>query len=147
MARVAIEIPPYQGFCVQLRVRIGDINYGGHLGHDRLLSLLHEARMAFFRRWGYEESDVCGAGTVIADLAVQYLGEAFAGNELDITMTVGEISRKGFDLYYGVVRGVDAQWIARAKTALVFFDYADHKAVTIPPDFLACLKASQVEKD
>ena len=27
----------------RLTVRIGDINYGGHLGHDRLITLLHQA--------------------------------------------------------------------------------------------------------
>ncbi len=42
-------------FSATLEVRISDINYGNHLGHDSLVSLLHEARVRFLRHLGYTE--------------------------------------------------------------------------------------------
>ncbi|MCP5160985.1 MAG: acyl-CoA thioesterase [Hahellaceae bacterium] len=145
MSRIKIEIPAGTGFSVRLVVRISDINYGGHLGHDRLISMLHEARMQFFQHWGYEELNVEGVGTVIADLGIRYLGEAFVGNELVIEMIPGDVSRKGFALFYKVHRAIDQLPVAQAKTALVFFDYADHKAVDIPSAFREKLNSATSE--
>ena len=53
MARIKIAVPPQFTFSTQIPVRITDINYGGHLGNDALLALLHEARVQFLRRYGY----------------------------------------------------------------------------------------------
>jgi len=39
-------------FSCQLPVRITDINYGGHVGNDRLLVFAHEARMRFLQHYG-----------------------------------------------------------------------------------------------
>ena len=36
---------PDSPFISTQTVRIADINYGNHLGHDRLVSLLHQARV------------------------------------------------------------------------------------------------------
>ena len=47
MARVKLEIPELLPFATELEVRVGDVNYGGHLGNDALLGLLHEARIRF----------------------------------------------------------------------------------------------------
>ena len=47
---------------VELPVRITDINYGQHLGNDRLFALLHEARIQFLSQWGFSEIDAGGAG-------------------------------------------------------------------------------------
>ena len=48
------KIPSIQkiAFTTTLDVRISDINYGNHLGHDSLISLLHEARMRFLKQTG-----------------------------------------------------------------------------------------------
>ena len=41
-----------------LTVRVTDMNYGRHLGHDALVSLLHEARMQAF--WSFDCNDGMG---------------------------------------------------------------------------------------
>ena len=53
MARVKIEFPETTLFTHELSVRITDLNYGNHLAHDSLISLLHEARAPFFYRKGH----------------------------------------------------------------------------------------------
>jgi acyl-CoA thioesterase FadM len=48
MARVRFEIQGPEVFRTRLRVRVDDVNYGGHLGNDAVLTLCHEARIRFF---------------------------------------------------------------------------------------------------
>ena len=55
-----------------LTVRVTDMNYGRHLGHDAIVSLLHEARVQAFRGTEFAEWDMCGYPSLVADLAIQY---------------------------------------------------------------------------
>ena len=47
MAKVKIELPEDFIFKTEIPVRISDINYGGHLGNDSLLSIVQESRVKF----------------------------------------------------------------------------------------------------
>ncbi|MCB1322155.1 MAG: thioesterase, partial [Leptospiraceae bacterium] len=47
-------------FSTVLRVRIPDINFAGHLAHDRVVSLLHEARARLFQSHDWTELNVAG---------------------------------------------------------------------------------------
>ena len=47
MARVHLEPLTNYPFATTINVRTTDLNYGGHLGNDRLLSLVHEASAGF----------------------------------------------------------------------------------------------------
>ena len=49
MPRVIVELPKKFIFSTDIAVRISDINYGGHLGHDSIISLIHEARVRFLK--------------------------------------------------------------------------------------------------
>ena len=60
MARVKLALPESFSFETDIKVRISDINYGGHLGNDSVMSLIHEARLRFLEKYGYTELNVCG---------------------------------------------------------------------------------------
>ena len=55
MARIKIDLPSLFAFSTTLRVRVSDINYGGHLGNDALLSMLHDARLQYLQAMDYSE--------------------------------------------------------------------------------------------
>ena len=55
MSRVEINFPEVTHFSTELSVRIGDVNQANHLGHDRMITMIHEARIQFFKALGYEE--------------------------------------------------------------------------------------------
>jgi len=144
MSRVEVSFPEKSHFSTELTVRIGDINYGNHLGHDRMVTMIHEARILFFRSIGYSEVDIEGIGTVIADLAVSYRNETFYGDLLRFDIAVQDISRKSCQFYYRIVRlgqgGEEKDdLIALAKTSVVFFDYAERRSAEIPAGFIAQL--------
>lgn len=67
-----LELPNRFQFTTDLNVRIGDINYGGHLGNDAMLSLIHEARVQFLKRLRYAEHNIEGVGIIMADAVVVY---------------------------------------------------------------------------
>jgi len=82
MTRLSITYPEHTLFSCTLPVRIGDINYGQHLAHDKLISMLHEARAQFFIHVGMQESNIAGLGIIMADLSICYQAEAFHPDQL-----------------------------------------------------------------
>lgn len=134
-----IELPGQLPYTAHLVVRITDINYGGHLGNDALVSLLHEARVGFLAQHGFTEADCGGAGIVISELEVAYRAEAFQGDCLEIAVGAGSIGRGRADLYYQVMRPADAREIARARTTLAFFDYTTRRPRRTPDAFRTAL--------
>ncbi|MFT6054350.1 MAG: acyl-CoA thioesterase FadM [Roseivirga sp.] len=136
MPRVKIELPIIFQFQTEIKVRISDINYGGHLGNDSVLSIIHEARFQFFNSLGYkDELSIEGFGTIQADVAIAYKGEAFHGETIKVQIAVDEISRKSFDLIY--LLSTPQKEIARAKTGIAMFDYSENKVVSLPGVFLS----------
>lgn len=142
MARVKLEIPTNKIFSVNIPVRITDINYGNHLGNDALVSIIQEARVQWLAASNYSELDVAGASLIMADLAVEYKGEGFYGDVLQIDISIGEITRVSFEIFYEIAttRSEENILIAKAKTGMVCFDYNNRKVVAIPENFLNYLK-------
>ena len=136
MARVKIEYPETTLFTHELTVRITDLNYGNHLAHDSLISLLHEARAQFFIANGMQEHDIDGAGIIMADIAVAYKAEGHFGQIMQIEITLDDFGRKGCDMLYRMICKESKAIVAVAKTGLVFFDYKTKKPVSIPRSFL-----------
>ena len=123
-----------------LTVRTTDLNYGGHLGNDRLLALLHEARVAFLAARGWTELDCGGVSLIMGDAALVFKGEAFAGDELLIETGVTDTGRTGFRLAHRVSRPSDGAPVALAETGLAGFDYDARKVAPLPPAVLATLE-------
>jgi acyl-CoA thioester hydrolase len=137
MARIKIEIPEKIHDRLSISVRITDVNYGNHMGNDALVSIIHEARVQWLIKMGYTEMNIEGASIIMSDLAVCYLSESFYGDQLDISIAIGEISSAGFELYYLIetVREEKKITVAKAKTGIVFYDYKSKKIAMVPNDF------------
>ena len=134
MARIKMDISGKTMACIQVPVRITDMNYGNHLGNDSLVSIIHEARVAWLAGLGYTELNIEGAGLIMSELIVSYTHESFYGDILQISISAGEISGSGFELFYLVetTREDKKLVIAKAKTGMVCFDYKHKKVVAVP---------------
>lgn len=143
MARIKLTLPTEFIFETSLYVRITDINYGGHLGNDALLSLIHEVRLQFFQSFGGSELNLFGAAVIMADVAVVYKAETFQGETLCFKVTADEFTPFGFDVYYRVTKLNEGQevLVAEAKTGIVCFDYSARKKVEVPAAFLYAINA------
>jgi acyl-CoA thioesterase FadM len=132
MARVEIDLPERFGFSTEITVRITDLNYGNHLGNDRVLTLAHEARAQWLASLGFTELDLGGVGIVIADAAVVYKQEVHYPRRLKVEVAAREVRSRGFEVVYRFSDAVTGQETARAKTGIVCFDYAARKVAHLP---------------
>jgi YbgC/YbaW family acyl-CoA thioester hydrolase len=138
MTRIRIDLPEKFAFATELPVRVSDLNYGGHVGNDSILTLMQEARTLFYRSLGFE-SEVKLAGTVgqiVADAAIVYKSESFLGDVLTIQIAVADITRYGFNLYYKVSNKATGKEVAQGKTGIVCFDYGKRKVAAIPDELI-----------
>ncbi len=139
MSRIKLELPEPQQFIFSTAItpRISDINYANHLGHDHLITLLHEVRLQFLAHHGFSETDIDGSSIIMSDLAITYKTEVIYGESLSVDIALLNPSRAGCDFFYLVKKGEGQQEVARAKTGIVFFDYKKKKVTRIPPAFAA----------
>lgn len=135
MTRVHLNVPETFIFSTELTIQVSDLNYGNHLGNDKILSLAHEARIRFLKHLGYTEMDVAGAGLIMADAAIQFTSQGFYGDELILKLAVTDISRAGFALFTLIQHKHSQKELARVKTGMVFFDYATQSVQKIPERF------------
>ncbi|MGM0988369.1 MAG: acyl-CoA thioesterase [Pseudomonadota bacterium] len=115
-----------------LTVRVTDMNYGRHLGHDALVSLLHEARVAAFATRDLREWDLGGYPCVAADLAVQYQAETRWPDALVVETAIPEPGRKAIGVYHRILRERDGATVATARLNLLLVDPRDGRPVAIP---------------
>lgn len=141
MARVKLDVPENKIFITNIPVRITDINYGNHVGNDALVSIVHEARMQWLAFHNHTELNVAGAALIMADLAVEYKAESFYGDTFHVAISIGEITKISFEIFYEIstTRSNKKILIANAKTGMVCFNYEARKVTGIPEIFLKFL--------
>jgi acyl-CoA thioester hydrolase len=143
MARVRLDLPDNFLFTTEIPLRVSDINYGGHLGNDAVLSLAQEARMRFLRTHGWSEQDVAGVGIIMTDAVVLYRSEAFYGDVLTIDVAVADPRQLGCDFLFRMVNKGSGREVARVKTGIAFFDYVNRKPSPVPEEFKKVCDASR----
>ncbi len=132
MPRIKLKpLEKYQ-FQTEITVRTTDLNYGGHLGNDSLLSLIHEARVAFLAKHRFSELNCAGVSLIMADSAIVYQGEAFAGDILLFEVGAGEPTKHGFRIYYRVTKIKNGTQIALVENGMVCYDYQSNKIQALP---------------
>ncbi len=94
MQRLELDVPETFPYSTEIPVRVDDINYGGHLGNDAVLSIVHEARIRFLKEHGFSELDAGGAGLIMANAAVRYRSEAKMGDVLRVELAPSNVDTR-----------------------------------------------------
>ena len=115
MARIKIELPEAFHFTTSIPVRITDLNYGGHVGNDTILSVIHEARMQWLANLGFSEMQFGGVGMIMSDVAIEFKTELFYGDIILASVNVGEISKVGFELLYKLEKETEGKKITGCR--------------------------------
>jgi len=136
MARIKIILPEKFNYSTTINVRITDINYGGHLGNDSVLGIIHEARVRLLKQLGFSEGDIGGVGILMMDAVINFSSEGFYGDELRIDVAVAEITNAGYDIYYRFVNVANNKIIVKAKTNIAFYNYSTGKVSRTPQIFI-----------
>lgn len=135
MARIKITPPKKFDFSTEISLRISDINYGGHLGHDSILSLAHEARVRFFKSHGFTELNVFGPAMILSDVAIYYKSEGFYGDSIVVDIAVCDYLKYGCDLVYRLTEKKTGRVVAILKTGIVFIYYEKREVAPVPKEF------------
>ncbi len=133
--RSKIELPSQFSFLCNIPVRITDINYGGHVGNDSVLSIIHEARVQYLNSLGVSELNFGGPGLIMTDVTIEFKRESFYGDSLEVSVTAADFGRVGFNIYYllqKVTETGERIAIAHAVTGMVCYDYTVKKVSIIP---------------
>ncbi len=138
MERIKVALPESFPFSTIIKIRITDLNYGGHVGNDSFLSLVHEARQQFLLQFGYKELEFAGAGLIMVDSAIEYKRELNYGEEVKISVGAKNFNKLGFDIYYllEVTDGNDFVVAGKVKTGMLCYDYDLRKKVSVPVEAL-----------
>ena len=125
-------------------VRVTDMNYGRHLGHDALVSLLHEARSQALMAVGYPEWDLAGYHSVVADLAVQYQSEARCPDVLVVETAIPDPAGKALSVYHRVLADEGARLVATARLNLLVMDRTAGNPVAVPAEVVQALAKARL---
>jgi acyl-CoA thioesterase FadM len=134
MARIELTFPQPVVFTERLGLRTTDMSQAGHLGFDQLVRLVHHALNRFFDHCGLPIRGGVGISYIVKDLAVVYQGEAHAGETIEVNLGVGDHGEKWVELFFQVCRQADngPVEVAKAKLAVICFDYDGRAAVPFP---------------
>jgi acyl-CoA thioester hydrolase len=135
MARVKLQIPTSLPFRTKIPLRISDINYGGHLGNDAVLSIIHEARLQFLKSLGYTELEIEGTALMMTDVIIVYTSEGFYGDVLAVEVGATDFQSAQCDFVFRLKNMITDKEVARAKTGIVFLNNQTHKISRLPSIF------------
>jgi YbgC/YbaW family acyl-CoA thioester hydrolase len=143
MERIRINLPDSFSFSTNIQIRITDVNYGGHVGNDSFLSLVHEARLQFLASRGFSEMDIMGVGLIMADAGIEFKKEMAYGDMVKISVAATNFDRIGFDLFYllEVEKDGVTTIAGKAKTGMMCFDYTNKKKAAIPAAAIKLLQS------
>lgn len=122
-----------------------DIDAMGHVNNAVYFTYMETARTTFFidRLRLSEPSEL---PVIVAEATCTYLSPLRLGETLQVRMGVSRIGRRSFDLSYQMTTA-NSRLVARAKTAMVTYDYLQHKAIPIPAELRILLEASAIPND
>jgi acyl-CoA thioesterase FadM len=128
MNRIKIELPDQFHFSTEIKIRITDLNYGGHVGNDVFLALIHEARQQFLMKHGYGELSFAGVGLIMADVALEYKKELNHGDLIRISVCAADFDK------LEVLQSDGPVLAGKAKTGMICYDYTAKKKTAVPED-------------
>ena len=119
-------------FHTDLLIQVADINYGGHLGNDRFLTLAQEVRVRWLRSLEWSELDIghSGAGFLVTEAYIKFHNEAFLGELLKASLYIEDISKCSCRLICELSEGDKP--VGTIDTKLAFFDYQKRKIAKTP---------------
>ncbi len=126
-------------FSIPVIVRIGDLNYGNHVGHQNYFLYYQEARLAYLKQFGFNEGNIDGYAMVVAEAGCKYKHELLHGDVLDIYCRVSALKSKAFIMEYRIER--DRTLCATGATTNVCVDPVQGRAVALPERFINLVRA------
>lgn len=123
------------------KVRMDDINYGGHMGNEKALQVFNDARVYYLKQLGSSELNIGGGvGVIIAESNIKYIKEVLLHDILETEVWISDVSGLKWTISYKTKRKRDDKVVFIGTTIMICYDYNRKKVVKIPEDFLKKVK-------
>jgi acyl-CoA thioesterase FadM len=139
MPRVKLDEKQRYEYCYPITLQPRDINFGGHLGVDSLISIIHAARAYIFKSAGMSETDLGDGrtGIIMTDVEINLRAEGFMFDNLEVFTHIGELTKNGFRFFHKIARNDSI--VALAEMGFLTFDYAARKVSPVPDSCIHAL--------
>jgi acyl-CoA thioester hydrolase len=126
----ALLDPARYPFRCELQTRYGDLDTNHHLNNVALAGIIEDARVRFYMASGFMSS-TADLATMVVSLAIEYLGQAFYPQPLDVHVAALGLGRTSCSLAQLITQ--EGRAIAFAQTT--FVSVRDGRAIQFPPAF------------
>jgi acyl-CoA thioester hydrolase len=123
-------------FKTEIPVRIGDINYGNHLGNAEFFYILHEARLQFLANINASEKDFFGCSLIMNKATVEFKSQVVYGDTLEIELAIINQKKVRFDIFYKINSKNNNKIACLATTSMSCIDYESESIKKIPLEFI-----------
>lgn len=103
-------------FSCRIEPRFSDLDTNMHINNVALMGILEEARVRFHRASGYHQA-LGSASSMLVSLQVDYLGEGFYPQPLDVSVAADQIGRSSHALLQ--LARQDERTVAFARATVV----------------------------
>lgn len=124
-------------FIEQVAVRVDDVNFGGHLDHARLITLMHQARVQMFKKLGISELNCGGYLMVMRNLEIKYSAQSYLDDLLEMHIKIST-NRACVVLDYEISNLTQNKKAARAKAQMALI-HAETAQPVSPQLFLEAI--------
>lgn len=122
-------------FQTNYKVRVDDINYGGHMGNERALVIFQQTRIEWLNLLGLEEKNIGeGKGIIQIESHVYYLKEVRLGEILNCFINEIEANKNMLNIFYKIINSRE-EIVLKGMTKMMAFDYTNKKLVKFPKNF------------
>ncbi len=128
-------------FTLDVQMRFRDIDGMGHVNNAVFLSYMELARTHFYLKYANKRS-LEEIDFILAHVDIDYDSPAEWGDEIQVSVWPSRIGTSSFSLSYEITAKQSGRLIARAKSVLVSYDYANRTTKPIPPEFRKVLAAN-----
>ncbi len=112
----ALLDPARYPFGCSIETRFGDIDLNQHINNVALVGLLEEGRVRFHRASGYHKA-LNGRSSMVASIAVEFLGQSYFPAPLDMHVAPTRIGKSSYSLNQLVTQ--EGRIVAFAQAVMV----------------------------
>ncbi len=121
----------YPFHCV-MATRFGDLDINLHLNNVALVGIMEDGRVRFHHASGFNVA-MTGRTAMVASFSIEYLGQAWYPQPLDMHVAVARIGRTSFVLQQLLIQ--EDRIVSFAQSVIVCI--ADNQPAALPAGFIA----------
>lgn len=142
-----VPLPPHPlRHVTPVQIRFSDIDIFGHVNNNAYMSYLDLGKAHYMTEVLPTGRDLTGLEAVIVGISIDFVGQTFFHDHVEVVTCVSHISQKCFTIEQRIICPETADVRCIATTTLVAFDKASGRATDINPAWVEALELYEGRK-